>query len=600
MGRRTLGVFGSSLPTKKSKTITASDFLIGGLIGQFERHYKIAFETHNPEEVRDIFGDQLTSSYYGWDCVKAFWDNAVGVTAKLWVKSHVGFGTAYDAVTATAQPIDGSAAPTLRLDSAYQGELEFGTDGNKTGYTITNGARFTTACDGVPNTIDTFLILDSVAGIKVGDIIKCTHTGPAYVYKKITSIDESARKVNFSGGFGSAAFVDNDVVEVMGFRLRVYRKNSLGLVSEVETEMGKIWCTMEPEVTDFYVNTVFATNKWLLATDLASASVLNLSFPADVATVTYLASGASGTAPTTAAHWANDLTAFDSAPIRMIANCETTDSTIQKAIETYCRARWDNPKVIYNITSNQTKAQLKVIGNSYQRSDDVLGVITANWLGVTDPFATNVSLADDRSIPNVGAVMGVWIRTIGTKGIHYIPAVLDMSLFGINSIVGDTFTNDTDRTELSDAGINVIQEKTGYGIVVRNFFTPSITQEFSFGNGILMREYFKVSFVDSLASSENEPNNFARIKESKMAILQFFYRMWEVGSTGNVPSGETFGQSINSDGSSTKPIDHFQSQADLINNPQSAIDLGERNLDSWFTYPSPAGSIKIGVGFLLR
>ena len=121
-----------------------------------------------------------------------------------------------------------------------------------------------------------------------------------------------------------------------------------------------------------------------------------------------------------------------------------------------------------------------------------------------------------------------------------------------------------------------------------------------FGNGIMMREWHKVSFVDSLFTTQNEPNNFARIKESKMAMLQFFYRNWSVGSTGNVPTGETYGQSINADGTPTKADDHFQVQADLINNPQSTIDAGNRNLDSWFSFPAGAASIKIGVGLLLR
>jgi hypothetical protein len=67
-----------------------------------------------------------------------------------------------------------------------------------------------------------------------------------------------------------------------------------------------------------------------------------------------------------------------------------------------------------------------------------------------------------------------------------------------------------------------------------------------------------------------------------------------------VPPGETFGQGINDDGTPTKWSDHLIVQADAINNPQSKINLGERNVDTWFTYPTPAGSIEIGCGILLR
>lgn len=597
---RRQGIYGESLPTKKSLTVQASDFQVAGLIGKFERKYKIAFLTHNMNEHKEIFGDDIYSSYYGPESANLFWQNVSGVDAKLYVKSHVGYtGSAYDGVAATASPIDGSSAPTIKIDAAYKTNLDYSVSGNRTGYKITNGARFTTACDGAPSTSDLFIVVDSVAGVKVGDLIKCTHTGPAYVYKKITSIDESARKLYFGSAFGSAAFVDNDAVEVMGFRIQVYRKSDTGIETEVETDLGKTWCTMEPEVTDYYVQNIFANSKWINVTDLASSSALNLSFPVDVSTVTYLTTGADGTSPTTAAHWSLDLTAFDNLPVRMIANCESTDSTIQKAIETYCRARWDLPKVIYNIPENQTKAQLITIGNSYQRSDDVLGVIVANWLKITDPFATS-SIAPYRSVPNVGAIMGLWIRSIGTKGIHYIPSQMDLPIFGAQDLSGDQILSDIDRTEVCQAGVNVIQNLTGYGMVVRSFYTPSTTKEFMFANGIMMREYHKVSFVDSLFPTQNEPNTMPRIKESKMAMLQFFYNMWQNGSTKSVPTGETYGQSINLDGTSTKPEEHFQVQADLINNTQSDIDSGNRNLDSWFSFPSGAASIKIGIGLMLR
>jgi hypothetical protein len=357
---------------------------------------------------------------------------------------------------------------------------------------------------------------------------------------------------------------------------------------------------MESEVTDFYVNNVHATNRWLMATDLASAQVLNASFPVDVATITYLASGADGTAPTTTAHWANDLTAFDNLPVRFLTNAETTTVTIQKAGETYCKARTDNPKWIYNIAENRTKAQLITIGNNYQRSDDVLGVCVSDWLKITDPFTTS-SLSPDRHIPCVGHVMGTWIRSIGLNGIHYIPSVYSTPLNGINGVVGygSTFS-DIDRTDIADAGVNIIQYVNGSGYIIRNFFTPSTATEFKCANGILMREYIKNSCVESLAPSENEPNAFTRIKESKMAILNFFYALWDRGSTGNVPTGETFGQGQDANGNSTKPADHFYVQADAINNTQATINVGERDLDSWFTYASPAGSIKIGVGLWLR
>ena len=115
-----------------------------------------------------------------------------------------------------------------------------------------------------------------------------------------------------------------------------------------------------------------------------------------------------------------------------------------------------------------------------------------------------------------------------------------------------------------------------------------------------MRNFIKISAEDSLQSSENTPNSFNRIKEDAEAIRRFLYQLWFKGSTGNVPTGETYGISQDSEGNPTTPEDHFQVVADAINNPQSAIDLGERTIDVVFTYPTPAGSIQINVGILIR
>ena len=196
--------------------------------------------------------------------------------------------------------------------------------------------------------------------------------------------------------------------------------------------------------------------------------------------------------------------------------------------------------------------------------------------------------------------MGVWCRCIATKGIHYIPSTMDMPIYGVAGVSGDSFLNDLDRTDLAGASVNVIQNIVGVGVILRNWFSCSTATEYKYMNGLIMRDFIKVSAQTSLADSENAPNAYNRIAEDKTAILFFLYRLWAKGSTGTVPEGETFGQGLNTDGSLTKADQHFEVQADLVNNPQTSLNNGERNLDVWFTYPAPAGSIRIGVGVMLR
>lgn len=604
---RTLGVQGDNLPTKKSRSVTAGDFSIGGLIGQFERKYAIAYQIKNMTEFQEIFGGNVSSSFYGYDTVNSFFQNSVGTESSLYVKSHIGnTGSAIDAVVAFSNisDTDGSPETTFKISAAYKNQDEHGVHGNRVGYKITNGARFTTAANGSGTKDDLYALLDSVSGIKVGDLVKFVATagGGATVYKKITVVNESLGKVEFAGAFhASANLADNDVVTVIGIKVQAYEKSINGIVREVESDIGKIYCTLSPEVTDFYIDNVFKEHKYFKITSQTHTHTLFDMYPADVTTITYMTSGADGTAASTVAHWSYlNFTAFDSLPIRFLCNCETTLQTLNQAGEVYCAGRTsDTPFWIYNIPSNQSKSQLQTLGGIYQRSDAVMGVIVAHWLQITDPFATSV-IAPPREIPNVGAVMGLWIRSIGTNGIHYIPAIQANPLKGIVGLVGTQFTSDTDRTDIASYGVNCAQYLAGSGYVVRNFFTPSTAQEYQFANGLLMRNFIKVSGVDSLQVSENMPNTFNRIQEDRMAMYIFLQRLWSSGSTGKVPLGETFGIAQNTDGTQTKFEDHVEVIADAVNNPQTNINAGERNIDVYFTYPAPAGSIRIRVGLMLR
>ncbi len=520
--------------------------------------------------------------------------------------------TAPDAVNYPIATSDAasSAVATLKIEAGYKagssiGALEYGISGNRTGYKILNGVRFTTQLAAAVIASATEATVDSVVGMIVGDIVVFNATGGtgAIIPKKITEIDEANNIVKWSGVFhGSVTGQTNDTVNIPGFKIETYRKSLKGIVAEVEGDLGDKWCTMESEVQQYYVELIHENNRYIKVSDQSSASTLIDTFPDEVSTMTLLASGADGTSPTTAAHWSRDLTKLNSLPVRFIENPETTDVSIQKAGEIYCANRSDTPIWLATLAENRDKDQLKVIGSGYQRSDDVFQVNMAEWIGVDDDFNTAPN-APDRIIPNVGHVAGAWIRSIATLGVHYIPAVESIVLVGINSLsnsaLGENLSEE-DRTELAEYGVNLIQFIDGSGFRIRSFFTPSTDTAVLFGNGILMRNFIKVSAQDSLQSSENTPNSFNRIREDREAIRNFYYSLWFRGSTGSVPVGETFGQQENVAGTVTQPEDHFLVKADPINNPQASINLGERTISSWFTYPGPAGSIRINVGILLR
>lgn len=613
MGMKTLGLHASTAPTIKNREVTNADFSIAGIIGKNDRQFTKAFLVKNIEEAVAAL-QEANSANYLQDGITGFFANIRNIGSQLWIKTSVGnaAGTP-DAVAATKSPLDGSGATTVRLDSAaylytssmkYEQVLAYGSAGNRIGYKITNGARFTTEASATALASATTIFLDSVIGIKVGDYVRIVLTGGlgATVHHKVTVVNEGDRSITWADGnldpAGTSTLAVNDVVTVRGFRIQTYYKNVKGVVVEVDVERGKIYCTMEAENTDYYVNNVFSTSPYLKATDLASASVGILSFPADVATITYLLTGANGTAPTDVTTWAETLTAFNGINIRQLVNMETADVTIQKAGETYCAAREIKPVWHYLITESQSKAQLVTIGSLYQRSDEVSGVAIAHWLGVTDPFSVSES-ALDRHVPNLGHEMGKWIRAISQFGIHWIYAVQNIVTYGANSVIGTQFLEDTDRTELADAGINCIESISGVGIVTRNLFTMSTALEYKYGNILMMKSFFQASFIEALRDEENTPNSVNRINANRDKMLNFMYKMWRKGSNNATPEGEFYGQYQNEDGTLSKPEDHFFVRADATVNPLSEIQAGNRNFQVYFTGPAPTGRIEVSVGLML-
>ena len=450
--------------------------------------------------------------------------------------------------------------------------------------------------------------LASTADIEVGDCVKIAWTGgtPSNKGFIVTAINQSTNTITIAGtGLAVSQFTNiGDVVSVPGFRIHTWRTNSLGQAVEVDTDLGKTWCTWFTAVADHFVGNVFGKSNYLVVAAMGAA-------PADpqqaniaaLAVITNLTAGFDGTQANTAASWANTLALFTGMPVRFLTNAETSVSGVQIAGETYCSARWDSPCWIYLFSANQSLAQGVVSGNGYQRAGKVSGLSASlTWGYKSDPYNTS-SVAPYRAVPPVGAMMGLAIRMINKYGIHYTYGISQEPLIGWQDVYGFQAPDDGDRTTLAQAGVNVIQNLSGSGIVLRNSFTPSSTIDYLWVNSLIMGNYIKVSCQGSLQSTENFPLTYAKLQADRSAIDNFMRLLWASGSTGNAPEGETFGQTIvqSADGSQTYST-YEQSvsvEANLVNNPQSSLQAGNEQIWIFFMKPAPAQSIRIGVGIQL-
>lgn len=615
---RRQGVYGKNLPTKKTGSVQASQFSIAGIIARMERRFDHAFDVTSPQDVAAIFGNQVVSADYGPDAVDGFFKTLMGQNGKLYIYSPPYCATGAPGALSDTQALmslpDTGGTPQLpiTIKPGYQTYAEYGVGGNRTGVRIEVGDRFSTTASASSTSADAFVVLDSVADFHVGDIVKIVCTGgstPATLHLVVTAVDVSAKKISFAAAFGAVSFpLITDVVTIPAFKIRTYRKTLDGIESEMDVELGKQWLGLNSAAPAYYPPNVFEASSWIVVTVTATTTLSASKLPAVQAATVYpsstvvgatLTPATDGAAMTTEGQLYRAFHAFDSLPVRFLGYAESTDSAIQKAGENYCKSRDDNPIWVAVLPESRTKAQLITIGNNWQRADEVDAVLPGHWGKKVDPFQSSPTAAP-RTIPLLGHIMGLACQGIEVKGIHASCAQKDLTLQGLVGISGTQFTSDTDRTDLANAGINCIEFIAGYGYCLRNFLSPSTAQEFQFANGVVMRNFIKVSAVDSLQISENTPNSLNRIQSDRTAIEAFLRKIWDQGSTGNVARGESFGQEQNADGTFTKFEDHVEIRADAVNNPTSSLQAGNRNLDVYFTYPAPAGSIQIGVGITMR
>lgn len=602
---RRLGVYGDNLPTKSERSVDPADFGIAGLVGKFDRKFYKAFKFRNTQEAEQVLGVQTNPAAYGWDAVNGFFANLRGNDGSLYVLSYP--GTSAVQATSSVNDQQASPQPTITFKASYQTTDEYGASGNRTGYTITRGSAFSSAVTTLPTGTGAtarVIVLESVVGVKVGDVCKISKTGYAE-YHYVTAVDESAKTVTWADTDYAGTGVNTDFTfDVVALQIKTYRKDTKGVVSEVAKDIGALWCTFNANDSNKYIENVFAANSWLFADKLSptGSPTADKVFPADVTTVTYLASGADGTEPATESAWTTLYHYFDNLPVRFLANVETSVTAYQLALESYAQNRTtkDNPVVFFvGQYGLSTKAAVIASGQLYQRSNEVDAIYVHNWYGVADPFAASPT-APRRAVPNGGHLMGWYIAGIATYGIHAIPARKGFPVKGVFDVYGYTADDDQDRTDCANAGADVTQNISGYGIIVRNLFTASSDTVYRYANALLMRNYIKVSGVDSLQESENTPNDIGHVREDRSAMVNFMHRLWVRGSNGNVKLGETFGQFENADGSTSKETDAYEVIADASNNSVGTLQAGERNIDTYFSFPAPCGSLKVGVGLVYR
>lgn len=197
------------------------------------------------------------------------------------------------------------------------------------------------------------------------------------------------------------------------------------------------------------------------------------------------------------------------------------------------------------------------------------------WLYLADP-ASSVQGAMRLVAPG-GAVVGQYVLTDTSRGIHKAPAGLDTSVRGVLG-AHSQFT-ETQLDTLNTAGVNVIRKVTGAGFCIMGARTLNTRMPDRYVNIRRALISLSKSLRDITAFAIFEPNNAALWEQIEVVVSQYLIAQMQSGLLkGAIP--ETA----------------FYVKCDAENNPPSSQNAGIVNLEVGVALNSPAEFIIIRIG----
>ena len=589
-----LGIHGKRNAPLTKKKIEGIAFDTVGVLIRAEFQYAEAITiTDFDKEMELIFGEHV-ESYYGHDIVDDMFIEAGSLNAII--KTLIGnTGAAIDAVAANATINDTGVIPqpTIYAEAGYLTKKRYGAAGNRIGLTTLYGTRESTTIAAAGAAAgQAFIPVNGLGKLQVGDLIHINATE----YKTIAAIDEGNSRIQVDSNL-VGSFVSNATIEAKGIQIHIWFKNRRGIVTEVEPDLGKIFVSLNPVCAKYYIGNVHSVNKYMNLSELSSTNTYEKRYPANITTIQYLTLGADGTVSLTVDNIKFNHSAFNSLDPQVLINPETTNVDYFKELKNYSvnRTKEDFPIVIVTPDSNLTKDGIIALGKKYISNSILPWGGVATWIGKPDQFANDPN-APYRERPPVGAVTGAWIRKVREKGNHTIPAEEGDVLFSAYSVVGHNNFDNIERTQIYDAGFNIIQDKNG--IRIRNFRTFNLNDLYEHFSALLVENYFRNSGVQFSAYMENEPNVAKRVRVGAEAIKDFVWEFWNYGSNGKGTPGESMGQFEKSDNTLSTFPEHYILEFGPKVNPVDRLFTGQRVFDLWISLSTPTKRVVLGVGLM--
>ena len=225
--------------------------------------------------------------------------------------------------------------------------------------------------------------------------------------------------------------------------------------------------------------------------------------------LTYLAGGASGTAPTIfqiAADWTNQFSHQSAVQANILVNGGYSTPTVQQAMDAAAQTRGDATTILDVPSTNQDfQSAIDYRNNTLNLNSSYSALYTPDLLE-SDNYNGKVLY-----IPPSGAVAAVYALTDNIAGPQFAPAGLNrgqLNVQGIRPQSNGRQYNDAERTSLFQAQVNYSRTFLGLGTAVFEQVTLQAKQSaLSWVNVRRMINVIKISLKNFLVYDLHEPND---------------------------------------------------------------------------------------------
>lgn len=228
----------------------------------------------------------------------------------------------------------------------------------------------------------------------------------------------------------------------------------------------------------------------------------------------------------------NAIKLFDSADdVNLICVPGQTSDAMNKAIAEYATTR-GNVFAILDGGKTADVATIKTLSKALANNNAALYY---PWIRVADPLSKTGALRD---CPACGHIMGVYARTIQSRGVWKAPAGVEANLRGAVEVVKALTRDDCDT--LNPANVNAIMPRANYGIVVWGARSLSTDHSLRYVSDVLLNTNIKDSIKNGTQWAVFEPNNSVLWTRVQATVEAYLNNLWRDGGLKGDTAAEAY------------------------------------------------------------